>query len=217
MAYRTCILVDDMMSDTGATIAKAAEALFAEAGRPGHRHRHTTGVLSGTAVDMLKNSQISEIIITEHAAGAGGASCPTSLTVLSIARRQRGPGRSTEVFSTTAPRHRARPISARAEPLRPGSQGQVPGKTVVPAPPEARGRRPCRRLPGGPGRRAGPLPPSPAGDQDRFSAAPTPPGETAVRALRPDDAPLASGTHRRPQARGADATPWWVAGGPRTD
>ncbi|HLK73049.1 MAG TPA: ribose-phosphate diphosphokinase [Streptosporangiaceae bacterium] len=59
---RTCILVDDMI-DTGATIAKAAEALFHQ-GATQVIATATHGVLSGAAVDILKNSQISEIIIT---------------------------------------------------------------------------------------------------------------------------------------------------------
>src|SRR5690349_20874441 len=62
VAGRTCILVDDMI-DTGATIAKAAEALF-EQGADRVIATATHGVLSGGAVDILKNSRISEIIIT---------------------------------------------------------------------------------------------------------------------------------------------------------
>src|SRR5580693_6903179 len=62
VAGRTCILVDDMI-DTGATIAKAAEALF-EQGADRVIATATHGVLSGAAVDMLKNSRISEVIIT---------------------------------------------------------------------------------------------------------------------------------------------------------
>ena len=62
VAGRTCILVDDMI-DTGPTIAKAAEALF-EQGADRVIATATHGVLSGAAVDSLKNSQISEIIIT---------------------------------------------------------------------------------------------------------------------------------------------------------
>jgi ribose-phosphate pyrophosphokinase len=62
VAGRTCILVDDMI-DTGATIAKAAEALF-EQGAAQVVATATHGVLSGAAVDVLKNSRISEVIIT---------------------------------------------------------------------------------------------------------------------------------------------------------
>jgi ribose-phosphate pyrophosphokinase len=79
---RTCILVDDMI-DTGSTIAKAADALF-DQGAERVIATATHGVLSGAAVDVLKNSRISEIIITN--------TLPVSedkhfdkLTVLSIA------------------------------------------------------------------------------------------------------------------------------------
>ena len=59
---RTCILVDDMV-DTGATIVNAAEALF-EQGADQVIVTATHGVLSGGATDSLKNSRISEVIIT---------------------------------------------------------------------------------------------------------------------------------------------------------
>jgi ribose-phosphate pyrophosphokinase len=62
VAGRTCILVDDMI-DTGATITKAADALF-EQGAERVIAAATHGVLSGAAVDNLKNSRISEVIIT---------------------------------------------------------------------------------------------------------------------------------------------------------
>src|SRR5713101_5062849 len=62
VAGRTCILVDDMI-DTGATIAKAAEALF-EQGAADVIVAATHGVLSGQAVDLLKNSAISEVVVT---------------------------------------------------------------------------------------------------------------------------------------------------------
>jgi ribose-phosphate pyrophosphokinase len=59
---RVCILVDDMI-DTGSTIVKAAETLF-EAGAADVIVTATHGVLSGPAVDRLKNSRVSEVIIT---------------------------------------------------------------------------------------------------------------------------------------------------------
>jgi len=59
---RTCILVDDMI-DTGGTITKAADALF-EQGAERVIAAATHGVLSGPAVDNLKNSRISEVVIT---------------------------------------------------------------------------------------------------------------------------------------------------------
>jgi ribose-phosphate pyrophosphokinase len=61
VAGRTCIIVDDMI-DTGATIVYAAEALF-EQGAAQVIVTATHGVLSGPAVDMLKNSRISEVIV----------------------------------------------------------------------------------------------------------------------------------------------------------
>jgi ribose-phosphate pyrophosphokinase len=62
VAGRTCIVVDDMI-DTGSTITKAAEALFAQ-GAAQVIVTATHGVLSGAAVDELKNSRISEVIVT---------------------------------------------------------------------------------------------------------------------------------------------------------
>jgi ribose-phosphate pyrophosphokinase len=59
---RTCILVDDMI-DTGGTITKAADALF-EQGAERVIAAATHGVLSGAAVDNLKNSRISEVVLT---------------------------------------------------------------------------------------------------------------------------------------------------------
>ncbi len=62
VAGRTCVLVDDMI-DTGATIANAAETLF-EQDAAKVIVTATHGVLSGSAVDLLKNSRISEVVIT---------------------------------------------------------------------------------------------------------------------------------------------------------
>jgi ribose-phosphate pyrophosphokinase len=59
---RTCIIVDDMI-DTGATIVNAAEALF-EQGAAQVIVIATHGVLSGPAVDLLKNSRVSEVIVS---------------------------------------------------------------------------------------------------------------------------------------------------------
>jgi len=59
---RICIIVDDMI-DTGGTTVKAAEALFA-GGATDVIAAATHGVLSGPAVDRLKNSRISEVVLT---------------------------------------------------------------------------------------------------------------------------------------------------------
>ena len=79
---RVCILVDDMI-DTGGTIVKAAETLF-EAGAADVIVTATHGVLSGPAVDRLKNSRVSEVIVT-NTLPIEPARQFDKLTVLSIA------------------------------------------------------------------------------------------------------------------------------------
>jgi ribose-phosphate pyrophosphokinase len=59
---RTCILVDDMI-DTGGTIVKAADALLAD-GAAKVVIAATHAVLSGPAVDRLKNCGAEEVVIT---------------------------------------------------------------------------------------------------------------------------------------------------------
>ena len=59
---RTCILVDDMI-DTGGTITKSADALMA-AGAADVIIAATHAILSGPAVDRLKNCQAREVIVT---------------------------------------------------------------------------------------------------------------------------------------------------------
>jgi ribose-phosphate pyrophosphokinase len=82
VAGRTCILVDDMI-DTGATIVNAADALF-EKGAAKVIVTATHGVLSGSAVDGLKNSRISEVVIT-NTLPIPAEKRLDKLTVLSIA------------------------------------------------------------------------------------------------------------------------------------
>jgi len=62
VAGRTCILVDDMI-DTGGTITKAADALMA-VGAADVIIAATHAILSGPAVDLLKNCQAREVIVT---------------------------------------------------------------------------------------------------------------------------------------------------------
>jgi ribose-phosphate pyrophosphokinase len=62
VAGRTCILVDDMI-DTGGTITKAADALIA-VGAADVIIAATHAILSGPAVDRLKNCNAREVIVT---------------------------------------------------------------------------------------------------------------------------------------------------------
>ena len=59
---KTCVLVDDMI-DTGGTITKAADLLF-ENGAADVIVTATHGVLSGPAMDRLKNSRIASTVVT---------------------------------------------------------------------------------------------------------------------------------------------------------
>ena len=79
---RTCVLVDDMI-DTAGTITQAADALF-EQGAADVIVTATHAVLSGPAVDRLKNSRISEVIVTNTLPIPEERQFP-QLTVLSIA------------------------------------------------------------------------------------------------------------------------------------
>jgi ribose-phosphate pyrophosphokinase len=59
---RVCLIVDDMI-DTGGTISKAADALH-EAGAAEVLVASTHAVLSDPATERLKNSRISEVVVT---------------------------------------------------------------------------------------------------------------------------------------------------------
>ena len=79
---RVCVIVDDMI-DTGGTSTKAADVLF-DAGASDVLVAATHGVLSGPAIDRLKNSRVSETIIT-NTLPVGADQRFDKLTVLSIA------------------------------------------------------------------------------------------------------------------------------------
>jgi ribose-phosphate pyrophosphokinase len=79
---RTCVLVDDMI-DTAGTIVQAAEALR-ENGAAEVIAAATHAILSGPAVDRLKNSPISELIVTNTLPIPEERRFP-QLTMLSIA------------------------------------------------------------------------------------------------------------------------------------
>jgi ribose-phosphate pyrophosphokinase len=79
---RTCLLVDDMI-DTAGTITKAADALL-ENGAANVVAAATHAVLSAGAVDRLKNSPISEVVVT-NTLPVPADRCFDKLTVLTIA------------------------------------------------------------------------------------------------------------------------------------
>jgi ribose-phosphate pyrophosphokinase len=63
VAGRNCVLIDDMI-DTGGTMVAAADVLM-ERGARAVQAAATHGVLSDPAVDRLKNSVISKLVITD--------------------------------------------------------------------------------------------------------------------------------------------------------
>jgi ribose-phosphate pyrophosphokinase len=79
---RTCVLIDDMI-DTAGTICKAADALY-DQGATNVITAATHAVFSDPAVDRLKNSRISEVIVT-NTLPLSQANRFDKLTVLSIA------------------------------------------------------------------------------------------------------------------------------------
>lgn len=82
VAGRVCVLVDDMI-DTAGTIAAAA-ALLVERGATDVYVVATHGVLSGPAVDRLKNAPVREVVITNSLEIGPEKQFP-KLKVLSIA------------------------------------------------------------------------------------------------------------------------------------
>jgi ribose-phosphate pyrophosphokinase len=60
---RTCVLIDDMI-DTGGTLVAAADVLV-EQGASQVCAAATHGVLSGPAIDRLKNSAIAKVVVTD--------------------------------------------------------------------------------------------------------------------------------------------------------
>jgi ribose-phosphate pyrophosphokinase len=79
---RTCLIVDDMITTAG-TITKAADALY-DAGAVDVLAAATHAVLTGPATDRLKNSRISDVVVT-NTLPLGPDQEFDKLTVLSIA------------------------------------------------------------------------------------------------------------------------------------
>ena len=63
VAGRVCVLVDDMI-DTAGTICAAADLLISHGAAEVHAIA-THGVLSDPALDRLKNSQLTKVVITD--------------------------------------------------------------------------------------------------------------------------------------------------------
>ncbi len=82
VAGRCCILIDDMI-DTAGTIVAAADILVAE-GATEVWALATHGILSGPAVDRLKNSVISKVVVT-NTVPITGDKLLDKLEVLSVA------------------------------------------------------------------------------------------------------------------------------------
>jgi ribose-phosphate pyrophosphokinase len=82
VAGRSCVLVDDMI-DTAGTITSAADLLHARGARE-VIVASTHGVLSGPAVDRLKNAPIREVVIT-NTVPVPAEKRWDALTVLSVA------------------------------------------------------------------------------------------------------------------------------------
>ncbi|MFF1925108.1 ribose-phosphate diphosphokinase [Streptomyces sp. NPDC058221] len=79
---RVCVLVDDMV-DTAGTICAAAEALY-DNGAEDVIVAATHGILSGPAVDRMKNSKVSRFVLTDTLPTAAESGVD-KVTVLSIA------------------------------------------------------------------------------------------------------------------------------------
>jgi ribose-phosphate pyrophosphokinase len=82
VAGRCCLLIDDMI-DTAGSITKASELLF-DVGATEVIIAATHGIFSGAATDRLKNSRISEVVVTNTLPISPEQSFD-KLTVLSIA------------------------------------------------------------------------------------------------------------------------------------
>src|SRR5262245_35120904 len=82
VAGRTCVLIDDMI-DTGGTLASAAQ-LLVDRGADSVLIAATHGILSGPAVDRLKNAPVREVVVTNTLPLSPDKHFD-SLTVLSVA------------------------------------------------------------------------------------------------------------------------------------
>jgi ribose-phosphate pyrophosphokinase len=81
---KSCLIIDDMC-DTGGTICKVAAALH-KAGAATVHAAFTHAVLSGDAVEKLRNSHIEKIVVTNTIPQSANAQTLEKLEVLSVAK-----------------------------------------------------------------------------------------------------------------------------------
>jgi len=79
---KTCIIVDDII-DSGGTIVNAAQALIDRGAKEVHVYI-THGVLSGEAVNKIKNSRIKNLVITDTIDNSNKLKKAKNIEVLSI-------------------------------------------------------------------------------------------------------------------------------------
>ncbi len=81
---KTCIIVDDII-DSGGTIVNAANALIERGAREVHVYV-THGVLSGKAVDKIKNSKIKRLVITDTIDNSDRVKSAKNIEILTISQ-----------------------------------------------------------------------------------------------------------------------------------
>ena len=81
---KTCIIVDDII-DSGGTIVNAAQALVDRGAKEVHVYV-THGVLSGKAVQKIKNSKIKRLIITDTIDNSDRVKGSKNIEILTISQ-----------------------------------------------------------------------------------------------------------------------------------
>jgi ribose-phosphate pyrophosphokinase len=84
IAGKDCIIVDDIV-DSGGTLCNAGEALI-NAGALSVSAYITHGILSGTAVDKVKNSKFEKLVITDSIDQHDNITSESKIKILSIAK-----------------------------------------------------------------------------------------------------------------------------------
>ena len=81
---KTCIIVDDII-DSGGTIVNAANALTDRGAKEVHVYV-THGVLSGKAVEKIKNSKIKRLVITDTIDNSSRVKGAKNIEILTISQ-----------------------------------------------------------------------------------------------------------------------------------